>query len=135
MNPEVMDMVQRFTASSKSFLKEYYNSLDMLYWELDLLYSNLNLYTLKRLGTNKDTRKKEEIKDIRSRVADIYKNIRFYNECINAEKYEMRRINETYCDNNYNSDDYNSSYDYRFDENELAEVKEYKYNFVTDQYE
>lgn len=148
MSSEIKNMISEFTRSSNDFLKNYYNSLEVLYWELDLLYKHLNLYSVKSLSNKKTRDRKEEMRDIRRRIADIYEYIRFYKECINTEKFEKQRLRDEYGyfrdEKKYRepNDDYIisdtescNSEDYRLNENNLEEVKEYKYNFVTDRYE
>ena len=151
----VSDMVTRFNTNSKYFLKEYYSSLADLYWELDFLYNLLNYYSIGKIDKNNAYNRKEETADIRRRVREIYEYIKYYKQCINTEKQEKKRLRETYgyfspkkykqvkakrnIDNEEDNESYTNysheEYDFRFDENYLEEVRDYKYNFVTDRYE
>ena len=133
------EMLKRFERTSKDFLKSYYSSVDMLRWELDYLNDSLALYNMRKLGNSEFANRKAEIKDIRRRIPEIYDAIRYYNECINAEKQEMNRLYELAEQLDANSTEYydepETDYDYRYDKDVLEEVKEYKYNYVWDKYE
>lgn len=127
------EMLKRFERTSKDFLKSYYSSVEMLRWELDYLNDSLALYNMKKIGNSEFANRKSEIKDIRRRIPEIYNAIRYYNECINAEKQELNRLEELEAVTEENYDE--AEYDYRYDKNVLEEVKEYKYNYVWDKYE
>lgn len=124
-------LLDKFNTQSYSTLNEYYNSLDLLYWELDLLNKYLHMYyTKKNENMNNDDRK-YNIQEIRERIPAVYDSINYYKECINAEKQEMDRINKTY-DDEYRL--YYGEYDNN-GTNTLEKITKYKYNFITEFYE
>jgi hypothetical protein len=132
----------------------------MLYYELDFLNNLLHRYSNKTSGRTFSTKKRrDEMDSIRERIPRVYQDINYYKECINFERKEMKRIHDTYGTNysyKYNEEkyedapntlhvDYNDEYETYEDDDEyvppydyneeLEEIKEYKYNPVTDTYE
>ena len=174
----MQDFVRRAEKSSKESINRAYRDIDFLYLEIDYLNNLLNRYSNKISGRTLTVyQRQDEMASIRERISNIYKDINWYKECINADKKEMKRIYETYgfepiyqvryetynksnnynefkseyydkeVDNNeFNSEYYNEEYNYDSDdseseepvhpeEEELEEIKEYRYNFVTDTWE
>lgn len=125
------DFVRRAEKQSKNSIKDCYISIDMLYYELDLLNDMRLRYQNKMSGhTLSYSERKAIINEIYDRIPDIYKDINYYRECINAEKMEMKRIYETYgYYNDYDSDD-GGIY-----EDELEPIKKIVYSRATDNYE
>jgi hypothetical protein len=69
----------------------------MLYWELDFLNELLNKYTARRAGnTFTASEKSKMVKEIRERLPLLHEDIKYYKDCIAAEKKEMQRIYNTY---------------------------------------
>ncbi len=125
------DFVRRAEKQSKNSIRDCYNSIDFLYYELDLLNNMLSRYKTKGAGTTLTySEKRDFIDEIHDRIPDIYKDINYYKECINAEKTEIKRIHETY---GYFDDDDESVVD--VEEDYLEEIKNYSYSLVNDVYE
>jgi hypothetical protein len=72
--------------------------------------------------------KQEKLAKIRERIPEVYKEINYYKECINAERIDMNRIYDTYDVDDMYDDDYLSV-------NDIEEIENFKYNTVTDTFE
>ena len=144
----IRDFVKKAEKQSKESINRSYRDIDEVYYQIDMLNNMMNRYMNKKSGYTLTVRERQnEISNMREMIADAYKTINFYKECINAEKLEMRRIYDTYghthkyseeyIDDSYNtyeeSDDF--SYGGEFNEDYLEEIKEYKYNFATGVFE
>jgi hypothetical protein len=155
------DFVKRSEKSSKESINRAYRDIDFIYCEIDFLNNLLNRYSNKTSGRTLSVyERQDEMASIRERIANAYKDINFYKECINVERKEMKRIYETYGFEpsyqvkyeTYNKvDEFRAQYEEDDEENydeeyneeeeempveeELEEIKEYKYNFVTDTWE
>jgi len=143
------DLVRRAERQSKQSINESYRSIDHLYLELDFLNDLLNKYNNKKSGlTYSRLERLEKMGQIRERIPEIYQDINYYKECINADKKEIKRIHETYgyC----NEPTYYEEYEYELaginelaavnelvavNEDELEEIREYKYNPITGVFE
>lgn len=123
-------------------LKEYYNNLNLLYWQIEILNKNMNVYNNKRAIHQNYVVKFAHIDDIKETISRIYKEINYYKECINIEKREMSRIYDKYgyaYSDNYEYDMYDEYEQYcnkleinrEINTDSLEEIKEYKYNFAT----
>lgn len=89
--------VRRAERQSKESINRSYRDIDMLHWELDFLNDLLNRYTIRKSGnTLTYSERHKEMADIRERIPVIYEYIKYYKDCIDAEKKEMRRIYNTY---------------------------------------
>jgi hypothetical protein len=139
------DFVKKAAKQSKESINRSYRDIDDVYYQIDMLNNMMNRYMNKKSGASLTVKgRQNEISDIREMIADAYKSINFYKECINAEKKEMKRIYDTYGypPNRY-SEEYNDDKDNEYDESDdfsygdeinedcLEEIKEYKYNFAT----
>jgi hypothetical protein len=91
---DIQNMVQRFANSSKENIRQCYRNIAQCYNDLDYLHSSYNYYSNKR-DIFSELRKKYA-NDIQQRIRDIYSDINYYRECINAEKKEIRRLYDTY---------------------------------------
>lgn len=156
----IRDFVYRAEQISKENINRDYRSIDMLQYELNFLNDLLNRYSNKKSGrTFSFMERQDKIASIRDRIPRVYEDINYYKECINCERKEMRRIHNTYgCvfksvpyneekyiqltndivfkDNGENEYDIDDSYEYGNEgTEELEEIKEYKYNPVTDTFE
>jgi hypothetical protein len=100
----------------------------MLYWELDFLSELLNKYTVHRAGNTLTTSEKSKmVKEIRERLPLLHEDIKYYKDCITAEKKEMQRIYNTYgfkpASRRINTEDYTDDmhyeeyYDAHYEEN------------------
>lgn len=119
--------VERCEQSTRQSIHESYKSIDMLHWELDFLNDLLAQYK-NRKGGYKFTcgERYEEMQEIRERIAEIYKDINWYKECINAERDELQLIKKLCNKNNYNNYyEYESDYDSTYDREEIVEYKYY----------
>ena len=126
------DFVRRAEKQSKRSIRDCYNSIDFLYYELDLLNDMLSRYKTKRAGTTLTySEKRQFIDEIHERIPDIYKDINYYKECINVEKLEIKRIHETY--GYFDDDDTESFVD--VEEDYLENITNYSYSLVNDVYE
>lgn len=155
------EFIKKSERQSKQNIRRDYQSIDMLYYELDLLNELLVQYSNQVASRTAGRivcryKRQEEINSIRSRIPIVYQDINFYKECINAERKQMRHIYNTYGpgseyekpeekpeENKYNEirleyyddntdDDASSYYPY---EEEDEEIKEYKYNAARDTWE
>lgn len=89
--------VRRAERQSKESINRSYRDIDMLYWELDFLNELLQRYTIRKSGnTMTYSQRHKEMADIRERIPEIHNYIKYYKDCIDAEKKEMRRIYNTY---------------------------------------
>ena len=88
------EMAARFTVISKERIKECYQKIAICYQDLDRLHNSYHYYNNKR-DIYTDLRKKY-IDDVRESIQNLFEDIRFWRECISAEKQEMRRIFNTY---------------------------------------
>ena len=89
--------MRRSEQQSKESINRCYRDLDMLYWELDFLNELLNKYTARRAGnTFTASEKTKMVKEIRERLPLLHEDIKYYKDCISAEKKEMQRIYDTY---------------------------------------
>jgi len=146
----IKNFVLKAEQQFKESINYSYRDIDMIRWQIDMLNNMLLRYQNKRSGnTLTHSEKQKEISHIREMIPEFYKTINFYKECINTEKKEMQRIHDTYgfggnikanyddnCDDGYESNDsYNSYKDDQPFEDELEEIKEYKYNFATGVFE
>jgi chromosome segregation ATPase len=154
------DFIKKAERQSRESINRAYRSIDMLHYELDFLNNLLQRYSNKTSGRTFSTQKRRgEMDSIRERIPRVYQDINYYKECINAERKEMKRIHDTYGGSySYNEEkyedipqstlhiDYNDDYEtyndeeddyvppYEYDE-EPEEIKEYKYNPVSDTWE
>ena len=142
------DFVRKAELQSKESINRSYRDIDMFYLNINELNDMLLRYMNKRAGYSLTRAKREkEMNNIREMIADTYKTINYYKECINAEKKEMCRIHDTY---GYSYDmhpKYNDTYDtntYCYDNesdnesmynDDLEEIKEYRYNHATGVFE
>lgn len=126
------DFVRRSEKQSKNSIRDCYISIDMLYYELDMLNDMRARYQNRNSGhTLSYSERKAIINDIYDRIPDIYKDINYYRECINAEKKEIQRIHQSY---GY-FDDGEEDYVDDIYEEELEPIKKIIYNRGTDSYE
>ena len=120
--------VRRSEQQSKESINRCYRDLDMLYWELDFLSELLNKYTVHRAGNTLTTSEKSKmVKEIRERLPLLHEDIKYYKDCITAEKKEMQRIYNTYgfkpASRRINTEDYTDDmhyeeyYDAHYEEN------------------
>lgn len=138
------DFIKKAEKQSKDSINRSYRDIDDVRYQIDMLNEMITRYMNKRSGYTLTIKgRQNEINDMREMITNAYKSINFYKECINAEKKEMKRIYDTYGysqnryseeyddkDNNYDeSDDF--SYSNEIYEDDLEEIKEYKYNFAT----
>jgi hypothetical protein len=131
MFENMRNFVRNAERQSKQSIKDCYISIDFLYYEINLLNDMLNRYKTKRSGaTLTYSQKKEFINEIYDRIPNVYKDINYYKQCINAEKQEIKRIHETY---GYFDEDDESFVD--VEEDNLEEINNYTYNFVNEEYE
>ncbi len=156
------DFIRKAERQSRESINRDYRSIDMLYYELDFLNNLLQRYSNKQSGQTFSTRKRQdEMNSIRERIPRVYQDINYYKECINVERKEMKRIHDTYGTSygykyneekyedapntlhvDYNDNDEYETYEdddeyvppYDYDE-ELEEIKDYKYNPVRDTWE
>jgi hypothetical protein len=140
------DFVRRTVPKIRESINHSYRDIDMLYWELDFLNDLLLRYMNKKAGYTLSVRERQnEMSDTRERIAEVYKYINYYKECINAEKKEIQRLYNTYGyppAKSYTYDEYNSEYSddeydytYKQEDEMLEEIKEYKYNHATGLFE
>ena len=154
------DFIRKAERQSRESINRDYRSIDMLYYELDFLNNLLQRYSNKQSGQTFSAKKRQdEMNSIRETIPRVYQDINYYKECINAERKEMKRIHDTYGANysykyneekyenapntlhvDYNDNDEYETYEeddeipYDYDE-ELEEIKEYKYNPARDTWE
>jgi hypothetical protein len=159
------DFIRKAERQSRENINRDYRNIDMLYYEIDFLNNLLQRYSNKLSGRTLSAKKRQdEMNSIRERIPRVYQDINYYKECINAERKEMKRIHDTYGASysyKYNEEkyedapntlhvdynDYNDTNEYETYENddeyvppydydeELEEIKEYKYNPATDTWE
>ena len=139
------DFVRKAELQSKESINRSYRDIDMFYLNINELNDMLLRYMNKRAGYSLTQSKREkEMNNIREMISYTYKTINYYKECINAEKNEMRRIHDTY---GYSYDmhpKYNDTNTYCYDnesdnesmyDDNLEEIKEYRYNHATGVFE
>jgi chromosome segregation ATPase len=155
------DFVRKAERQSKDSINRAYRSIDMLHYEINFLNDLLQRYSNKKSGRTLTSKERQnEMNSIRERIPSAYKDINYYKECINAEKKEMKRIHDTYgfvpnhrityeeleieptvyneINEEYEGIEYEDNDEYvpAFDDNDdLEEIKDYKYNPVTDTWE
>jgi len=155
------DFVRKAERQSKDSINRAYRSIDMLHYEINFLNDLLQRYSNKKSGRTLTSKERQtEMNSIRERIPSAYKDINYYKECINAEKKEMKRIHDTYgfvpnhrityeeleieptvyneINEEYEGSEYEDNDEYvpAFDDNDdLEEIKDYKYNPVTDTWE
>lgn len=154
MSVSMRSFVRRAERQSKQSIRESYVSIDLIHDEINFLNQLLDRYMNHRGGlTYTHSQRRKIIDEIRERIPAAYKDINYYKECINAEKKEIKRIHETYGyfdepqyiqdDCETHTDVHNSYYQDTEDgdnytdihEDDLEEIKEYKYNYATGVFE
>jgi chromosome segregation ATPase len=155
----MLAFIKKAERQSRENINRDYRNIDMLHYHLDFLNNLLQRYSNKISGRTLSAKKRqEEMNDIRERIPRVYQDINYYKECINAERKEMKRIHDTYGSSytykynqekyedvpntlhiDYNDNDEYLTYEdddvpYDYDE-ELEEIKEYKYNPARDTWE
>ena len=156
------DFIRKAERQSRESINRDYRNIDMLHYQLDFLNNLLQRYSNKQSGQTLSAKKRqEEMNSIREIIPRVYQDINYYKECINAERKEMKRIHDTYGASynykyneekyenapntlhvDYNDNDEFETYEdddeyvppYDYDE-ELEEIKEYKYNPARDTWE
>jgi hypothetical protein len=89
--------VRRAERQTKESINRSYRDIDMLYWELDFLNDLFHRYSIRKSGhTLTSGQRHKEMAEIRERIPVIHEYIKYYKDCINAEKKEMQRIYNTY---------------------------------------
>ncbi len=140
----LQDFVRRAVPNLRDSINRSYRAIDILYYELDFLNDLLIRYMNKKSGHTLSVRERQnEMSDTRERIAGVYKDINYYKECINAEKKEIQRLYNTYgypSSKSYTYEDecdeyYDDNEEYRDEDNNLEEIKEYKYNYATGVFE
>ena len=157
------DFVKKAERQSKESINRSYREIDDLHWQINFLNDMLLRYMNKKSGKTLTHSERQKImEEIRSQIPEVYKTINYYKECINAEKKEMKRIHNAYGysydikpeyytedeliqyndykpENNSEYDTYDSGDEYvppyTQEDEELEEIKEYKYNFATGLFE
>ena len=164
MKTSMKEFVQKAEIQSRESINRSYREIDNLHCEINFLNELLLKYMNKRAGyTLSYSKKQREMNDIRERIPEVYNNINYYKECINVEKNEMKRIHITYgysydikpqyyTENtpihydiykpeNYTEyeldDDSENEYvpPYTEEDEELEEIKDYRYNHATGLFE
>lgn len=93
----IREFVRRAEIQSRENINRDYRNIDMLHYELNFLNDLLNRYSNKKSGRTFSVGKRlNEMASIRERIPQVYKDINYYKECINAERKEMKRIFDTY---------------------------------------
>jgi len=149
----INEFVRKAEKNSKENIINAYRDIDFLYWQIELLQNQLNRYSNKTSGKSLSLCERlNEMALIRKSIPQVYKDLNYYKECINYERNEIKRINDTY-GYSYKSIPYNeekyikltnnsdmiyedyeeNKYDIFEDINE--EITEYKYNSLTDTFE
>lgn len=143
----IKGFVEKAEWQSKESINRAYSSINMVYYEINFLNDLLMRYSNKKSGRTFTVKERQgEMNSIRERISSAYQDINYYKECINAEKNEMKRIYDTYVYHKYQSsyeepriryecqedDDFIPLFEYLED---LEEIKDYKYNPVTDTWE
>jgi hypothetical protein len=146
----IKEFVEKAEWQSKESINRAYSSINMVYYEINFLNDLLMRYLNKKSGRSFTVKERQgEMNSIRERISSAYQDINYYKECINTEKREMKRIYDTYgywakyqssyeepriryeCqDEEY--DDFIPLFEYLED---LEEIKDYKYNPITDTWE
>lgn len=132
--------MKKFIEKSKEEINiniiDSYRNIDMLYYEIDLLYYQLQRYSNKTVGQTLSHRERlREMNNIRKKIPLVYDDINYYKKCINVTKKEMIRIVDTYsCEEDLDELDELDEFDELYDINNLEEIKDYKYNFITDRW-
>ena len=157
--------VKKAEKQSRETIDRSYREIDNLYWEVDFLNNLLLSFLNKKSGYLLSySERQREMDDICEIIPEIYKNINYFKECINVEKKEMKRIHATYgygygygYEPEYykeiklvsyeeykaekdSEDESNDSSDdepvpYTKEDEELEEIKDYKYNHATGLFE
>ena len=164
MKTSMKEFVQKAERQSRESINRSYEEIDNLYWDINFFNEILLRYVNKKSGTKlSHSERQKEMEDIRVTISEIYKNINFFKEFINVEKNEMKRIHKAYGYSHEIKPEYNtevrliqyeeqrpeisSEYDlydnsednyvvpYTEEDEELEEIKEYKYNYVTGVFE
>ncbi len=129
MSNELRNFISKSTHLSKKSINDSYRSIDLLYYELDVLNDHLATCMNKKTSYTFDIyEKQEKLAKIRERIPEVYKEINYYKECINAERIDMNRIYDTYDVDIMYDDDYLSV-------NDVEEIENFKYNTVNDTFE
>lgn len=160
----IKEFVRRVEIKSRESINRDYRTIDMLHYELNFLNDLLNRYSNKQSGRTFSVSKRlNEMASIRERIPQIYKDINYYKECINAERKEMKRISDTYgfdsfkynkqekyvtYTDNYKNDNYNidneDDEEYEeddeipmnnLDDTDEEEPADYRYNPITNTFE
>jgi hypothetical protein len=94
---EIEAFVRRTERQTNESINRSYRDIDILYCELDFLNDLLHRYTIRKSGhTLTFAERHKEMADIRERIPEIHEHIKFYKDCIDAEKKEIQRIYDTY---------------------------------------
>ena len=143
------EFVKKSERQSRESIDHSYREIDNLYWDINFLNDMLHRYMNRNSGRTLTHNEKQKVmEEIRLQISNVYKYINYHKECINVEKKEMKRIHTAY---GYSYDvkpDYRSERDSEYDnsgdeyvppyteeEEELEEIKEYKYNYATGLFE
>jgi len=156
MKTSMKEFVQKAERQSRESINRSYGEIDNLYWDINFFNEILLRYVNKKSGYKlSHSERQKEMEDIRVTISEIYKNV---------EKNEMKRIHKAYgyshnikpeyytedkpvqyeeyrLENNTEYDLYdNDSEDnyvvpYTEEDEELEEIKEYKYNYTTGVFE
>jgi hypothetical protein len=158
------DFVTKAEQQSRESINRLYREIDILHLEINFLNELLLKYMNKTAGyTLSYSKRQREMNEIREKIPEVYNDINFYKECINVEKNEMKRIHKAYGyshdikpeyyteikliqynefrpenDTEYDlHDDSENEYvpPYNEKDEELEEIKDYRYNHATGLFE
>ena len=119
----MIQFVEKAEEKAIKNIDNYYREIDTLYFEIETLQDSLWRYQHKKAGYNQTgIAKVKQMANIRGRILQVYDNINYYKECINAEKKDIDRIYKTYLDN------------YEPYDLELEAIENYYYNYATGQF-
>ena len=164
MKTSMKDFVTKAEQQSRESINRLYREIDILHLEINFLNELLLKYMNKTAGyTLSYSKRQREMNEIREKIPEVYNDINFYKECINVEKNEMKRIHKAYGyshdikpeyyteikliqynefrpenDTEYDlHDDSENEYvpPYNEKDEELEEIKDYRYNHATGLFE
>ena len=154
--------VKKAEKQSRETIDRSYREIDNLYWEVDFLNNLLLSFLNKKSGYSLSySERQREMDDICEIIPEVYKNINYFKECINVEKKEMKRIHAAYGygyepeyykeiklvsyeeykakkdseDDSSNDSSNDEPVPYTKEDEELEEIKDYKYNHATGLFE